>query len=1205
LVEHLDERHDHHGSGKDLSKIARVLRGRSGSRMLWRVCGMGSASLAALAIIGAGLLAGLIAIGPIEIGGVGPQISSALGTRFGHGIRFNLGHTFLAAHLSGLSLDIDGLTISSGGNEKILYAPHAAVAVDFVALLSGHVVPKRFEVFDLELRLVLLEDGSLAAAAGPDSKPFFELGHAAPAPSPPASASALGGASPPPPAGGLGEWSKNATLVPLATPRRAILMQQAAQAIRSMFDTVTNPGGAVAGIDRLGIKRGRLVIDDRTAKQEVVYKDLDLEFNKVPGGTVLAISAQGPSQRWSISAQASGIPGEARHFQVGAKNFSQDEFQLLMGSRRPGFDMDCAVSADLKIGLNANNSVSEAVGRVEAGPGFFRLDDPDQEALLIDKAGGSFHWNGTTRQIELDYLSYRASTTQIGLAGSVIPPVHEGEPWTIDVAPVGSLVLGPDRLGEQPVTIDRGQFTSRLFVDQKKLVIDQFTLGSGREGGVAIAGEASWEHGPRIRLNASLEPTSVRILKRGWPAFVAAPVRTWVLTHFLAGTVQRGSMRVDYNADDLLRMRSDRAPPDETVTIDFAVTGGSVVFLPGVPSIDDITGVGHITGRHGHFALSSGTMDASGRKIDLTEASFSVLDADAHPTPAEVKAHVAGSVEAINDVLSREAFRAFATVPLNPSTLKGQVDGRFTEDFLIQDVIRPEDTVLRVNAAITNFSADKLIGKEKLENATMSLAVDPSGLRAAGQGRMFGGPATFEMNRAGDKPMDAVVNVTLDEAARVKLGLSVIPGLVGPMNAKISANLGASDKIKAQVDLDLAKTVVTSALLGLSKPAGKPAKVNLTLSGTDNHLVMDPVVIDVGTLQARGAIDLGADNTFQTARFTSLKVSPGDDMKLDISKSDDTFKLTIRGNTIDGRPFLYALTQVAADSNTVPVKTAKAEHKELETAFKGFDIDLKSALLTGFNKQVLSGVELRLSKRGPAIQQFALSGKFGRAELAGAMLPNQRLRITTQDGGALLSFVDLYKHLETGQLIATMLVSDESLEGNLEINHFVLRDEPSMRQLVAQSVEETQQNGTAAKATRNINGNAVTFTKLKVAFQRAGSRLELKDATMYGSAIGLSVDGWLDFVHDRVGMTGTFVPVFAVNNFFSRLPLLGFFLGGESNEGLIAITFRISGLASSPTLSVNPLSVIAPGIFRKIFGALDSDSVPQESPRSSQPAQAH
>ena len=79
-------------------------------------------------------------------------------------------------------------------------------------------------------------------------------------------------------------------------------------------------------------------------------------------------------------------------------------------------------------------------------------------------------------------------------------------------------------------------------------------------------------------------------------------------------------------------------------------------------------------------------------------------------------------------------------------------------------------------------------------------------------------------------------------------------------------------------------------------------------------------------------------------------------------------------------------------------------------------------------------------------------------------------------------------------------------------------------------------------------------------------------------------------------MTGTFVPAFAVNNLFSQVPVLGFFLGGAANEGLFAINFRISGSAASPTLSVNPLSAIAPGFLRKIFGALDASGTASGAP---------
>ncbi len=145
-----------------------------------------------------------------------------------------------------------------------------------------------------------------------------------------------------------------------------------------------------------------------------------------------------------------------------------------------------------------------------------------------------------------------------------------------------------------------------------------------------------------------------------------------------------------------------------------------------------------------------------------------------------------------------------------------------------------------------------------------------------------------------------------------------------------------------------------------------------------------------------------------------------------------------------------------------------------------------------------------------------------------------------------------------------------------------------MKKLVAQSVASSRPGDSASTAARSVDGNAVGFTRLKVDFQRSGSRLDMKNATMYGQAIGLSVDGWLDYVHDTVAMTGTFVPAFAVNNLFSQVPVIGVLLGGASNEGLFAINFRISGSASTPTLSVNPLSAIAPGFLRKIFGALDA-----------------
>ena len=51
---------------------------------------------------------------------------------------------------------------------------------------------------------------------------------------------------------------------------------------------------------------------------------------------------------------------------------------------------------------------------------------------------------------------------------------------------------------------------------------------------------------------------------------------------------------------------------------------------------------------------------------------------------------------------------------------------------------------------------------------------------------------------------------------------------------------------------------------------------------------------------------------------------------------------------------------------------------------------------------------------------------------------------------------------------------------------------------------------------------------------------------------------------------------------FGEIPILGAILGNGHERGLIGITFRLTGSFEDPRLKVNPISIIAPGIFRSI-----------------------
>ncbi|GAC1333312.1 MAG: DUF3971 domain-containing protein [Beijerinckiaceae bacterium] len=1103
-----------------------------------------SALLLILVLVGAGLYFRLTQ-GPIALGNLKPRLAAALEERFGNGWRFQLGQASVARGSHGATLAVEGLTVQANGR-TIVAAPRAEVSLDPWDLMVFAVRPRRLEIFDLELQLSVRPDGSVSISAGTE------------------------GAEPVPlaPAGTVVHTQESPAAVtrPVTVAAKQAALKQAAAALRTLFDTITGPNSPVGAMDRIAIARGRLVIDDQKANQRTVFGGLELAFDKVDGTTTLNVSADGPNGRWAASAQANGTPQTDRTLDLDIHDVTLDEIALAGGMRKIGFDTDMPMSLKLHLGLAADGTVGAAHGRFVFGSGFFRLDDPDHEPMFIDEITGGFLWNPSEHQFLVEPVQFFSGETHFTISGAVAPSLEPDEPWRIALGLTEPGGFAPQRPGETQLVIDRSLFEGRLAVLDKRLFIDRFEA-NGPNVGFAASGEFGWAGGPHLRLGASASPMPVRPLLRLWPTFIAANVRAWALGNVLAGTVQSARIAVDYDAADLTAMRMDQPPSDGSTLIDFTIADGSVRFMDGVEPLSGLAGTGHLTGHTSTFVATSGALDVGGgRRLNLAEGSFHVADAAIKPTPATVNLRANGSLEAVSALLNSEAMKSYANLPLDPTTLKGQVDGRVGLDLHIGKDASRDDTVVRLNANITNLVAEKLIGREKLDNATLAIAVDQSGLRASGQGRLFGGPATLDFRKPLSGAGEAAINVTLDDQARAKQGWAM-PGISGPIAARITAPLPA-EKGKAQVEFDLTKASLDGVMPGVVKPAGRPAKAVLAVTSGPDSTLLDQIVVDAGAIQVRGTAELGADNSLLSAKFSQLRLSPGDDMRVEAQKTEDALRLTVRGNVVDARPFLKYITQAGAEA-----RAGKAA--------ADVDLDLKVALLTGNNKQALSNAELRLLRHAGQLKQFALAGKFGREALTGSIGRTEagapRVNIATTDAGSLISFLDLYKRMEGGSLSAQMLVGENRVDGSIAIKDFMLRDEPAMRRLVTEGAFR----GTGEEA--RFDPTLVRFNRLQFMFGRTGSRLDLRDGTMAGQQIGLTVEGWIDTNSEKLALNGTFIPAYTVNNFFSKIPVFGLFMGG-SNEGLFGVNYGITGSIGAPTLNVNPLSAIAPGFLRKIFG---------------------
>ena len=76
-------------------------------------------------------------------------------------------------------------------------------------------------------------------------------------------------------------------------------------------------------------------------------------------------------------------------------------------------------------------------------------------------------------------------------------------------------------------------------------------------------------------------------------------------------------------------------------------------------------------------------------------------------------------------------------------------------------------------------------------------------------------------------------------------------------------------------------------------------------------------------------------------------------------------------------------------------------------------------------------------------------------------------------------------------------------------------------------------------------------------------------------------------------MTGEIAPAYTLNSLLANIPLIGTMLS-DGADGIFAASFSVNGPIDDPNVLVNPLSVLTPGIIRRLltgFGSEDGLSV--------------
>jgi hypothetical protein len=1088
-----------------------------------------------------------LSYGSIPFDLVTPWLTSAIEERFGGRHRIEVGGTVIERDETGrTALRLRDIVVRAADGTVVASAPKAEVGIASYSLLTGHVQAQRLSLIGAEMAVRIEPDGQITVYAGGERRqPTTTQARQAPPPNPPVAAQTVADAP-----GALSAF--------LAWIDR--------------LDSLGLDGGSLAEV---GLKDGSLVVDDRRNGKQLAFEHIHLSLTRPQeGGVAFAVNSTGADGLWSLIATVTPKPDGRRTIEAVVRDVSPKDLMLALRIGDGKFAADVPLSGVLRAEIERDGTPQMIEGRILAGAGYIGAIEDRDNRIPIDEAQLNLRWNAATRQLLLP-LEAVSGASRVSLLGQLDVPAERDAPWGLSIVR-GGLALAPaPNAREAPLIIDRVTMRARIDTTKRLIEIEQGDF-TGMAASFAFSGLIDCSTAdPRVAIGMAATRMSVSSLKRLWPVFVVPAVRTWVMERMHGGTIERAEIATN---SPISTWKTGGPPlPDDGLSIDIVATGTSVRPIDNLPVLKDADLTARVMGRTATVRINKAVADLpSGRRLTMSNALFDVADTHPKPPPARTFFRVEGAADAAAELLAMDRLRDSAALAFDPATTKGTFVAQVGMAYALTGEFTKEGVNYAVEADLANFAAEKLARGQKVEASTLKLSANSQGYQTRGDIRINGLPVTVDYRKpAGNADAEVRLAMTLDDAARSRLGFDLSGTMTGAVPLKMHGRISANDRdSRFQVEADLKDARIAELLPGWWKAAGRPARATFTLIDKPQSMRFEDLVIEGSGALVKGLVELDSNGDIALASFPNFALSDGDKATLRADRAaDGTLKVTMRGELFDGRGIVKsALGGPSAEKS--------------RNSTRDFDLDVKLGTVAGYNGETLRAVEVRMSRRAGHIRSFLLNGKIGpHGALIGDMRTyggRQVVFLEANDAGAMFRFNDTYPRMVGGHMwvaIDPPTAEHAPQEGRVHVKDFTVRGEPTLERVAAGGIQNTDPN---VRTPPQPIGAGVQFSRMQVDFTKAPGKLTLREGVVWGPAVGATIEGTLDYTRDDVRMRGTFVPAYALNNMIARLPVVGLFMGGQ-NEGLFGITYEVVGQPSAPILRVNPMSAILPGVFRKIF----------------------
>lgn len=834
--------------------------------------------------------------------------------------------------------------------------------------------------------------------------------------------------------------------------------------------------------------------------------------------------------------------------------------------------------SDLKLdGIAANATGSARLwGTVNIGEGPVTIGNVDD--MTVASVIAFEHVSGS------DKIEIKPSRLHFGAFDGVLEGAIGPEPAKIDGSAASNpgyrfeLVTeraksAPQDSTEQPL-IFNARVAGRYDPTVKRLDVSEIAVRSNDESELyGQAGATFGQGSPAMNLNLRIPQMPVSQVKQLWPIWAATGARRWVLDNLFGGTAKDGRIDVAFQAG---HFDGPGKPPPLTkdeVQVDFAVEHSRFDIVGDLPPVRDANGKISVRGAYTTITLEKGSsFTPNNREARIINGKLIIPWGPQRPVLSELDLNLEGDASAVAEIIGFKPINGLKSLPFGPDDIKGNVKSHVLVTFPVTRHSPPGSLKWSADMQLSDISIGKKIDGQKVDNANGSLFVTQSEARIDAEAKLNGVPAEIELfEPLGDNTAQREQKVTLklDDKTRNTLFPALTPLLSGPISVDIEKAPNGSKLAVA----DLSKAEIRLAQLGWTKGAGVKASATFAIKQDGDNVEISNLDVAGDTFRLRGDVSV-VNGDLTTAEFSTAKLNRGDDVAVKVTRTQYGYRVDVKGDTFDARPLLNQITERKQRGESA---NAGGKQRILVNA------DIGS--VTGFYSEDLSNVSLSYEGVGTAVSGLAFnaSTKAGRKIFAAdsSESGSRSISLQSKDAGAVLRFFGFYDKMQGGDINVTLdSKGDGPLRGQIDARNFTLVNEPRLASLVSSSPNGTSLNEAVKK---NIDVSTVTFERGFSQIEKGENYINLANGVIRGSTIGTTFQGVLSDPSGNMALTGTFMPAYGLNRIFGDLPVLGLFLGNGRDRGLIGITYKLVGPLKQPQIIVNPISVIAPGIFRSIF----------------------